>query len=52
MSNEELVPYKAISPKPLKLRKVGHNRLIAEVEWDGILTKENGNLFFLFYIFS
>ncbi|CAB4482355.1 uncharacterized protein OCT59_019834 [Rhizophagus irregularis] len=40
-SKEDLVPVQEINPKPLIIKKVGHNKLIAEVTWDGTLENDN-----------
>ncbi|PKY47183.1 hypothetical protein RhiirA4_444716 [Rhizophagus irregularis] len=40
-SKEDLVPVQEINPKPLIIKKVGHNKLIAEVTWDGTLESDN-----------
>ncbi|CAB4413127.1 unnamed protein product [Rhizophagus irregularis] len=40
-SKEDLVPVQEINPKPLKITKVGQNKLIAEVTWDGTLENDN-----------
>ena len=49
-SEEELVPYKQVYALPIKLKKVGPNKLIAEFPWDGVNEPDDGNVFFLFYI--
>ena len=50
-SEEELVPYKQVYALPIKLKKVGPNKSIAEFTWDGVNEPEDGNVvFFLFYI--
>jgi hypothetical protein len=51
-SKEELVPVKQITANLLKIRKVGHNKLIAEVTWDGTLESEDGKFFPYFYILN
>ncbi|UZO27645.1 uncharacterized protein OCT59_019835 [Rhizophagus irregularis] len=40
-SKEDLVPVQEINPKPLIIKKVGHNKLIAEVTWDGTLERDD-----------
>ncbi|PKC01077.1 hypothetical protein RhiirA5_402976 [Rhizophagus irregularis] len=39
--NMDLVPVQEINPKPLIIKKVGHNKLIAEVTWDGTLERDD-----------
>jgi hypothetical protein len=45
-SEEDLIPVKQITPKQLKIRKAGHNRLIVEVSWDGTNESDDGKSFF------
>jgi hypothetical protein len=42
-SEEDLIPVKQVTANLLKIRKVGHNKLIAEVTWDGTLERDDGN---------
>jgi hypothetical protein len=51
-SKEDLVPVQEINPKPLIIKKVGHNKLVAEVTWDGTLESDNGNVYSLFSYFT
>ncbi|CAG8751989.1 hypothetical protein RhiirA1_478219, partial [Rhizophagus irregularis] len=38
---EDLVPVKQLYSLPLKIKRVGHNKLIAEVKWDGALERDD-----------
>ncbi|CAJ0755265.1 14976_t:CDS:2 [Entrophospora sp. SA101] len=40
-SSEEVVPYKLIYSRPLILKRVGDNKVIVEVGWDGINERED-----------
>ncbi|CAB4412679.1 unnamed protein product [Rhizophagus irregularis] len=40
-SEEDLIPVKQVTANLLKIRKVGHNKLIAEVTWDGTLERDD-----------
>ncbi|PKY36047.1 hypothetical protein RhiirB3_421151, partial [Rhizophagus irregularis] len=40
-SEEDLVPVKQLYSLPLKIKRVGHNKLIAEVKWDGALERDD-----------
>ncbi|CAB4412676.1 unnamed protein product [Rhizophagus irregularis] len=40
-SEEDLIPVKQVTANLLKIRKVGHNKLIAEVTWDGTFERDD-----------
>ncbi|RIB06983.1 hypothetical protein C2G38_2215695 [Gigaspora rosea] len=40
-SHEKLVPHSDIRPLPLKIKKVGNNKLIVDVAWGGENIKED-----------
>ncbi|CAB4482352.1 uncharacterized protein OCT59_019831 [Rhizophagus irregularis] len=40
-SEEDLIPVKQVTANLLKIRKVGDNKLIAEVTWDGTLERDD-----------
>ncbi|CAB4413130.1 unnamed protein product [Rhizophagus irregularis] len=40
-SEEDLVPVKQLYSLPLKIKRVGQNKLIAEVKWDGALERDD-----------
>ncbi|CAG8531475.1 21722_t:CDS:2, partial [Gigaspora rosea] len=51
-SHEKLVPYSVIQPLPLKIKKVGHNKLIVDVAWNGVNIKEDEPVLKKFGCFS